>query len=71
LTIAFTLQNTEFVVIDLYDISGKAVDVLYEGKLPKGNHSIVWNPRNLSAGLYLIRFTANSQSQIKKCAYLK
>ncbi|PIS28412.1 MAG: hypothetical protein COT43_06410 [Candidatus Marinimicrobia bacterium CG08_land_8_20_14_0_20_45_22] len=71
LTIAFTLQNTEFVVIDLYDISGKAVDVLYDGKLPKGNHSIVWNPRNLSAGLYLIRFTANSQSQIKKCAYLK
>ncbi|MFA4838869.1 MAG: endonuclease [Candidatus Neomarinimicrobiota bacterium] len=71
LTIAFSLQNAKNVVIDMYDINGKSVDVLYDGKMPEGNHSIVWSPRNLSTGLYLIRFTTDGHSEIKKCAYLK
>ncbi|MDD5765641.1 MAG: endonuclease [Candidatus Marinimicrobia bacterium] len=71
MTIAFSLEKTEAVIIDIYDIDGKLIDVLYDEKIPKGNHSVVWNPRNLGAGLYLVRFTVNDQSQIKKCVYLK
>ena len=45
-----------------YDITGRNVDVIFDGKLDAGMKSISWNASNLSSGTYLIKLTTQDGS---------
>tara|TARA_Y100001935_G_scaffold117923_1_gene97518 strand:- start:1274 stop:1930 length:657 start_codon:yes stop_codon:yes gene_type:complete len=45
-----------------YDIAGRNVDVIFDGKLDAGMKSISWNASNLSSGTYLIKLTTQDGS---------
>ena len=45
-----------------YDMTGRIVDIIFDGKLDAGMKSISWNASNLSSGAYIIKLTTNDGS---------
>ncbi|MDC1032078.1 FlgD immunoglobulin-like domain containing protein, partial [Candidatus Marinimicrobia bacterium] len=55
----YMLRDTR-ITIDVYDITGRKVDQLYNDKLNSGNHNFTWHGKNiaknkLSSGIYYIK----------------
>ena len=58
-TIAFALEEAENVTIAIYDINGRKIEMIYDGKLKAGNHKLNWNASQAQKGIYIVRFTSN------------
>ncbi len=69
--IVFALRRRGKVQIDVFDIQGKHVQLLYQNDLPPGEHQISWQPQNLSSGVYIYRVRLNDYSQYGKMHYVK
>ncbi len=54
-TITFALPEASEVQLAVYDILGRQVRLLTEGVLPEGQHEVIFEARNLSSGMYLVR----------------
>lgn len=52
-TIKYTLPNTSFVKIRLFNLLGENVDILFEGVANKGDNYVVINGSMLSSALYI------------------
>ena len=71
--IDFYIESNSLVDIKIYDILGNLIDTLILNDfLITGNHSVVWNPNNISTGEYIISLLINgSQVASQKVAYIK
>jgi hypothetical protein len=69
--INFTLPNSDIVQIVVYNLNGKVVATLFNGKKDAGYHSLQWNASNIPSGVYFIKMQAGMFMQIKKCLLLK
>lgn len=54
-TITFALPEVSEVQLAVYDVLGRQVRLLTEGMLPEGQHEVIFEARNLSSGMYLVR----------------
>jgi hypothetical protein len=63
-----TDRNTS---LHIYDITGKLVETLVNGTVPVGTHTITWDPKNLSAGLYIVQLKAGNKTFNQKLTFLK
>ena len=72
-TIKFHLNQSNRIKIEIFDLSGRLVTVLWNGRLTAGQHTLQWIPAgDLSSGLYFYRITGDDAvSAIRKIAYLK
>jgi len=75
-TIHYTLKNSEFVKLSIYNIKGQIINNLINENKPAGNHAIVWNGIDnnnipVSSGVYFYRIETNSFSDIKRMILLK
>ena len=70
-TIQFALPKSSPVKLGIYDITGREVAVLVNGSLPAGYHSVQWDARNVSSGMYIYRITAGSFTQTKRMTIIK
>ena len=70
-TVRFSLPQSEFITVGIYDISGRAVAELVSGTMSAGTHSIVWDARMQASGTYLVRLTANGTTIHQKLTLLK
>ncbi len=59
-TIAFELPGTCFVTCEVFDILGRRVETLIQGKLGRGRHTRLFRGHNFSSGLYFCRMTAET-----------
>ena len=57
--------------ISVYDISGNLVEVLHNGYLESGRHSIHWSASNQASGVYLFKTNYRSESVVKKAILIK
>jgi hypothetical protein len=69
--IKFALPKASLVKLAIYDITGREVAVLVNGSLPAGYHSVQWDARNVSSGMYIYRITAGSFTQAKRMMVIK
>jgi len=69
--IQFTLPSTEFVKLEIYNLSGQKIVTLVEKQLNKGNYNIEWNPEGLSCGTYFYRLEAGEFSETKRLILMK
>ncbi|MFP4458251.1 MAG: T9SS type A sorting domain-containing protein [Candidatus Zixiibacteriota bacterium] len=53
------LANTAETVLEIYDINGKKITTIFEGKLPAGNHIFDFDGRELSSGIYFANVKTN------------
>ncbi len=75
-SINFSLKNNGEVTLTIYDILGKRVNTLYNGALPAGQHSLIWNGiddsgKVVTSGIYFYRLESDEGSIIKKMVMLK
>jgi len=72
-TIKFRLNISNRIKIEIFDLSGRLVTVLWNGRLTTGQHTLQWTPAgDLSSGIYFYRITGDyAVSAIRKIAYLK
>jgi glucose/arabinose dehydrogenase len=70
-TIKYSVPENSFVTLNVYDLTGKEVETLFNGSRLPGSYSAVWNARNFSSGVYFYTLTAGSVSIEKKMVIIK
>ncbi|MFQ5606236.1 MAG: T9SS type A sorting domain-containing protein [bacterium] len=70
-TVRFSLPRRERVILKVFDILGREVATLVDEELPSGEHSVVFDAKNLSSGVYFYQLTAGQSSQIRKALLMK
>lgn len=72
--------NTRYVVrlneeaevsLKIYDIVGREVAILLEGKMTPGIHAIPWNAGHMPTGVYFARLKAGKETRIRKTVLAK
>ena len=69
--INYQLSANSFVVLGIFDVSGRQVARLVEQEMPAGSHTVTWNANNLPSGTYIYRITAGKYVDSKKMQLLK
>ena len=73
--IEYNLPYTGDISLVIYDIMGRQVEILYNGKQHLGNYTISWDASNYSSGVYFIKMNVgdsqSSISQSRKVVLLK
>lgn len=69
--IKFKMLKFGIAEINIYDISGKLVNVLLKKELTAGVYEMNFNADNLPSGVYFYRFITNNFSEIRKMILLK
>ena len=64
-TASFTLPAQCSVNLDLYDLSGRKVQTILSGILPRGEHSMMVSGEGLAPGMYFIKLTAGGISETR------
>ena len=70
-TIEFSIHQTEFVTVKVYNIVGHEIITLINDELSTGNHSIKWDGRRQPSGLYFVQIESGSFVQTRKMVLLK
>ena len=70
-TVSYSLEAASHVKISIYDIEGKLVEILQEGIMTSGIHTINWNPE-VSSGQYFVQMEINNeQIETNKVLFVK
>ena len=67
----FSIANSEFVNLSVYNSLGEQVTELLNESMPAGEYSITFDAANLPSGIYIARIAAGSFTQMIKMSLLK
>jgi hypothetical protein len=70
-TMTFFLPAASIVRLTIYDMVGQEVEVLVAERMESGAHSVSWNPKGKSSGVYLCRLEAEKVSLTKKMLFVQ
>jgi len=75
-TIEYTLPEAGDVRLEVYDLLGRRVQVLVDGRHQEGLHRVSWNGRNGSgataaSGIYIVRLQANGTTRSRKMTLVR
>ncbi len=69
--IHFYLRKKEQIRLEVYNIRGILIDRLLDMTMPAGEHTVTWNPDQISSGTYFYRLSDGESSRIGKAIYVK
>jgi hypothetical protein len=74
--IDFYLSHPENISLNIYNLKGQLVRVLYSGDLSAGSHSLTWDGldhtiKPVSSGIYLYRLNTSTDSVVRKMTLIK
>ncbi len=69
--LTYEIQEAGLVSLKVYDLNGRYVDTLFEGKQPIGRHIQIWNAVALPSGFYIVRLTINTIVKASKALLIK
>jgi hypothetical protein len=70
-TIRYVLPRAGEVRLTVYDLRGRRVAVLLEGRQTAGVHAVAWDASRVASGIYFYRLSADAYAATKKCVVLK
>ncbi|MEJ2634013.1 MAG: T9SS type A sorting domain-containing protein [Calditrichia bacterium] len=70
-TIGFWTPRSGQVSLKVYDLTGREVVTLKEGKFPAGRHEVRWNAGDMASGIYFYRLEAGEFRQTKKLILIR
>ena len=70
-SINFSIDNSSFVQLYVYNLLGEKVTTLAEAGFDAGVHLVRWQPRGLSTGTYIVRLQADKQVLTRKVVYVR
>lgn len=62
--ITFDLAAPGFVTMKIYDVLGREINELVREEMQAGTHTVVWDARNATSGVYYCRLQQGSMSQV-------
>ncbi|MCW3103889.1 MAG: hypothetical protein JWO09_2329 [Bacteroidetes bacterium] len=65
-TLTFSLKNTEYVKVSVYDLTGKEIMKVADEEMQKGNHQVLINTSRLPAGVYFCNIESLSGKKVLK-----
>jgi len=69
--ISYQLSTISFVNLSVYDITGRKVAELVNGRREAGAHTITWNADNQSSGIYIVHLQTGAYNTVQKILLLK
>ncbi|MCX6639119.1 MAG: T9SS type A sorting domain-containing protein, partial [bacterium] len=69
--ISYQLSAVSFVNLSVYDITGRRVAQLVNGRQNPGDYSVSWNATGNASGVYLIRLDTGQQRITQKMVVVK
>ena len=70
-TISFQLPDNSHTTLKIYDVNGKEVAVLVDGKRPAGIHKVQFDGSGLASGIYFVRLRAGLHAKTIKILLTK
>jgi photosystem II stability/assembly factor-like uncharacterized protein len=70
-TISYSVEKRGMVSIKIFDITGKEVDVLFNGEREAGSYTIKYNAGNLASGVYFCTMRAGNKVKSLKMSLIK
>jgi photosystem II stability/assembly factor-like uncharacterized protein len=70
-TIKFQVPNSSYVRLTVFDVLGRLVSTLADGKFSPGVHSVSWDASNYPSGIYFYRLESGNYSESKKMLLIK
>jgi len=70
-TIRYSLPDAAEVRLEIFDLLGRRVASIVQGRQSAGDHQATWQARGVSSGVYLARFTAAGQSFVRKIVVVR
>jgi len=70
-TIEFSIPQTEFVTVKVYNIVGNEITTLLNDELSTGYHSIQWDGSRQPSGVYIVQIESSGFAQTRKMVLLK
>ena len=70
-TIEFSLLNSAFVTLKVYNLLGEEITTLIAEQRAAGTHKFSWDVRGLASGVYLYRLEAGEFMQRKKLILMR
>ena len=70
-TIEFSLPQTDFVTMKVFNLVGEEITALFNNELSIGNHSIQWNGSDQPSGVYFFQIKSRNSIHNKKMVLLK
>jgi cytochrome c peroxidase len=70
-SVSYSLVETGNVQLSMYDVAGRRVAVLVNGRQEVGDHSLTFSADDLPSGVYFLHLTAGSQTMTAKAVLLK
>ena len=69
----FEIEIPEFSYIDInvYNISGRLIDRIFDGGLAKGKYKMSWDAKDFPSGIYFINLISHSSHKTSKVILLK
>jgi|AntRauTorckE6833_2_1112554.scaffolds.fasta_scaffold00113_22 hypothetical protein len=69
--IDFNLPSSAYVELSVYNTLGQKVATLVNDQMKAGSHSINWDARNMSSGVYLYKIQVGNKIQTRKMILMK
>jgi hypothetical protein len=69
--IQFEITRSQRVKVDIYNLTGQRVGTVADGIFDAGRHSLHWQPKVLSSGVYFLRLEAGEGVLYRKMILLK
>ena len=71
LNIDFEISQAGWVKVEISDITGAIVNIVYDGYMTMGKHQKSWNSENLPSGVYFVSLQAGGNFLTSKVVLLK
>lgn len=71
LTVEFSLPEESEVVVAVFDVVGRRLAMLANGREPAGWHTVSWSTSGVPSGMYFVRLRAGSQAITKAVQVLR
>ena len=65
-SVSYSLPHTSNVKIQIYNIKGQLVETLVNEDKPAGYHTVEWNAKDISSGIYFYKLKTDNGSITKK-----
>jgi predicted outer membrane repeat protein len=69
--IEFGLPDAFEINIGIYDVSGRLIDILTDGRKEAGHHIVTWNAGSVATGMYMLQMETPSFSAVRKVVLIK
>jgi len=70
-TINYALPEAAQVTIEIFDLLGRKVETLVDGKQPAGYHQVIWNAFDQTSGIYFYKIQSGDYTETRKMVLLK